>query len=101
MRISDWGSDLGSSDLVVLPRYDLFGQNSLVFDYNLLVQSKQRCEGMLPDNVRVSILPESSIDLSHAYHALHMPDLASFAGGGYPFTEIGSASCRASVCQSV
>ncbi|MCB4858124.1 UDP-forming cellulose synthase catalytic subunit [Sphingobium sp. PNB] len=71
---------------VVLPRYDLFGQNSLVFDYNLLVQSKQRCEGMLPDNVRVSILPESSIDLSHAYHALHMPNLASFAGGGYPFT---------------
>jgi cellulose synthase (UDP-forming) len=71
---------------VVLPRYDLFGQNSLVFDYNLLIQSKQRCEGMLPDNVRVAILPDSAIDLSHAYHALHMPDLATFAGGGYPFT---------------
>ncbi|MFC4594460.1 UDP-forming cellulose synthase catalytic subunit [Sphingobium tyrosinilyticum] len=71
---------------VILPRYDLFGQNSLVFDYNLLVQSKQRCEGMLPDNVRVAILPQSTIDLTHAYHALHMPDLATFAGGGYPFT---------------
>lgn len=83
-----WGAPAAyvSQANVILPRYTLFGQNALVFDYNLLVRSKQRCKGMLPDNVRVAIQPESAIDLTHAYHAIHMPDLATFAGGGYPFT---------------
>ncbi|MET0374179.1 MAG: UDP-forming cellulose synthase catalytic subunit [Rhizorhabdus sp.] len=71
---------------VVLPRYNLFGQNELVFDYNLILADKKRCEGTLPANVRTSILPDSTIDLTHAYHALRMPDLASFANAGYPFT---------------
>lgn len=71
---------------VVLPRYALFGQNELVFDYNLIVANKQKCTGMLPDNVRVSVLPESLIDLTDAYHGIEMPDLAPFAGAGYPFT---------------
>lgn len=71
---------------LVLPRYNLFGQNELVFDYNLILANKKKCEGTLPDNVRVSISPTSTIDFSHAYHALQMPDLATFAGAGYPFT---------------
>nr|WP_221214563.1 UDP-forming cellulose synthase catalytic subunit [Novosphingobium hassiacum] len=71
---------------VILPRYALFGQNEIVFDYNLIVANKQKCTGMLPDNVRVSVLPESVIDLTEAYHAMEMPDLAPFAGAGYPFT---------------
>ncbi len=71
---------------VVLPRYALFGQNEVVFDYNLIVANKQKCTGMLPDNVRVSVLPESLIDLTSAYHGIEMPDLAPFAGAGYPFT---------------
>lgn len=71
---------------VVLPRYALFGQNELVFDYNLIMGNKQKCTGMLPDNVRVSVLPDSTIDLTDAYHGLEMPDLAPFAGAGYPFT---------------
>jgi cellulose synthase (UDP-forming) len=36
--------------------------------------------------VRVSIDPTSTIDLTSAYHALVMPDLATFAGAGFPFT---------------
>lgn len=71
---------------VILPRYNLFGQNELIFDYDLILASKQKCTGSLPENVRVSILPDSTIDLTHAYHALHMPDLATFANAGYPFT---------------
>jgi len=71
---------------VVLPRYNLFGQNQLIFDYNLIIADKKKCQGTLPDNVRTSILPESTIDLTHAYHALRMPDLATFANAGYPFT---------------
>ncbi|MCY1670883.1 UDP-forming cellulose synthase catalytic subunit [Novosphingobium sp. SL115] len=71
---------------VVLPRYALFGQNEIVFDYNLIVANKQKCTGMLPDNVRVSVLPDTLIDLTDAYHGIEMPDLAPFAGAGYPFT---------------
>lgn len=71
---------------VLLPRYNMFGQNELVFDYNLIIADKKKCTGTLPDNVRVNILPDSTIDLTHAYHALHMPNLATFANAGYPFT---------------
>ena len=71
---------------IVLPRYNLFGQNELIFDYNLIIADKKKCEGTLPDNVRTGILPSSTIDLSNAYHALRMPDLSTFAGAGYPFT---------------
>jgi cellulose synthase (UDP-forming) len=67
-----------------LPRYNLFGQNELVFDYSLLMADKKKCTGTLPDNVRVSLDPESTIDLTGAWHGLLMPDLASFAGAGYP-----------------
>lgn len=69
-----------------LPGYNLFGQNELIFDYNLIIANKQRCEGTLPENVRVAIDPNSTIDLTRAYHAKRMPDLASFANAGYPFT---------------
>ena len=79
-------SSQDSDASIILPRYNLFGQNELIFDYNLIIADKKKCEGTLPDNVRVSVLPTSSIDLSRAYHALHMPDLATFAGAGYPFT---------------
>ncbi|MET0249943.1 MAG: UDP-forming cellulose synthase catalytic subunit [Sphingobium sp.] len=71
---------------IVLPRYNLFGQNELIFDYNLIIANKKKCEGTMPDNVRVSVRPNSMLDLSQSYHALHMPDLATFAGAGYPFT---------------
>ncbi len=75
-----------STASIVLPRYNLFGQNELIFDYNLVIADKKKCQGTLPDNVRVSVRPTSWIDLSRAYHALRMPDLATFAGAGYPFT---------------
>lgn len=71
---------------VGLPRYNLFGSNELVFDYNLIMADKQKCTGTLPDNVRVGLDPNSTIDLTGAWHGLQMPDLASFAGAGYPFT---------------
>ncbi|BBC71896.1 cellulose synthase [Altererythrobacter sp. B11] len=71
---------------LILPSYNLFGQNQLIFDYNLILANMQRCQGRVPDNVRVSILPTSEIDLSGAYHAMRMPDLSTFVGGGYPFT---------------
>ncbi len=71
---------------LTLPRYNLFGQNELTFDYNMIIADKQKCTGTLPENVRVAIDPTSTIDLTSAYHAILMPDLATFAGAGFPFT---------------
>lgn len=79
-------SSYAATAALPLPRYALFGQNQLVFDYNLILADKQRCTGTLPENVRVAIDPNSTIDFSSAYHAMEMPDLAPFAGAGYPFT---------------
>lgn len=85
-----WGGDVphssDSRDSVVLPRYAMFGQNELVFDYNLIIADKKKCTGTLPDNVRVALDPDSTIDLTSAWHGLAMPNLATFAGAGYPFT---------------
>lgn len=75
-----------SNASVVLPRYNLFGQNQLTFDYNLIIADKKKCTGTLPENVRVSVDPKTTIDLTSAYHAIVMPDLATFAGAGFPFT---------------
>lgn len=75
-----------STATVTLPRYNLFGQNEVTFDYNLIIADKKKCTGTLPDNVRVSIDPTSTLDLTSAYHAIMMPDLATFAGAGFPFT---------------
>lgn len=75
-----------SQAAVLIPQYNLFGQNELTFDYNLVLANQKRCTGSLPENVRSSILPDSSIDLTNTHHAAHMPNLATFAGAGYPFT---------------
>lgn len=71
---------------VTLPRYDLFGQNEVTFDYNMIIADKKKCTGTLPENVRVAVDPNSTIDLTSAYHAIMMPDLATFASAGFPFT---------------
>ena len=84
------GEDVATSHTsnasLLLPRYNLFAQNELIFDYNLILANKQKCQSMVPEGVRVSILPDSMIDLTNTYHALRMPALATFAGAGYPFT---------------
>jgi len=82
----DGASSSQDSAKVELPNYNLFGQNELIFDYNLILGTKKKCEGTLPENVHVAIDPDSAIDLTHAYHAQRMPSLATFANAGYPFT---------------
>lgn len=79
-------SSIDGNGKVTLPRYDLYGQNEIVFDYQLVLANKKKCEGTIPRSVRMSILPTSTIDLTDSYHALQKPDLASFANAGFPFT---------------
>ncbi len=86
MGAQEGATSNNSTANVELPSYNLFGQNELIFDYNLVLANKKRCEGTLPDNVRVAVDPDTTIDLTHAYHAQRMPSLSTFANAGYPFT---------------
>ncbi|MFT8735897.1 MAG: cellulose biosynthesis cyclic di-GMP-binding regulatory protein BcsB [Zymomonas mobilis] len=71
-----------------IPSYTLAPSNYLSFFYDLQLADKGRCQAVLPNNVRSSIDPDSSINLMHAHHLARLPDLGLFAGAGYPFTRI-------------
>ncbi len=75
-----------SNGKAVLPSYALFGQNEVSFYYDLHMADKGRCRGQLPTDVKASIDPTSTIDITHSYHATRLPNLAYFAGAGFPFT---------------
>jgi len=70
----------------VLPAYALYGQNELLYYFDLALVDKGACSAQLPSDVRVSIDPRTSIDLRGAQHASLLPNLALFAQAGFPFT---------------
>jgi cellulose synthase (UDP-forming) len=72
----------------ILPSYSLFGQNELSFYYDLHKVDLGRCHGQMPTEVKSSIDPTSTIDVTSAYHATRLPNLAYFAGAGFPFTRV-------------
>lgn len=55
------------------------------------------CKDVLLDNVRGSIDPNSTIDLSSFPHYIAMPNLAAFGNSGYPFTRMADLSETAAV----
>lgn len=71
---------------VMLPSYLLFGQNELSFNYDLHPVDKGRCRSVAVSEVKTTIDPNSTIDVSGAIHATRLPNLAYFAGAGFPFT---------------
>lgn len=76
------GSDRTSAQST-LPSYALFSQNELLYYFDLITPARG---GPAPSEVRVSIEPESTIDLRGAHHAARLPNLSLFASGGFPFT---------------
>lgn len=83
------GRRLGS---VELPAYSLFGVNELQFYFDLQVMKTGRCQGEIPDNVRVGIDADSKIDLTRAHHFARLPDLSFFASAGFPYTRMADLS---------
>ncbi|MCR5876551.1 UDP-forming cellulose synthase catalytic subunit [Phenylobacterium sp. J426] len=75
-----------------IPGYNIFGQNQLQFFYDLHVTKKGACQGEIPTGVRTGIDANSKLDLSHAHHFSRLPDLAFFAGAGFPFTRVADLS---------
>jgi cellulose synthase operon protein B len=78
----DW---LGPAEVRV-PAFELGSDNELQFQFRFEPAKQGRCRSTPIDNMRAAIDPDSTIDLSELPHYKKMPDLAAFAGSGYPFT---------------
>jgi hypothetical protein len=78
----DW---LGPAEVRV-PAFAFGSDNELEFQFRFEPEKAGRCRSTPIDNMRAAIDPDSTIDLSDLPHYKQMPDLAAFAGSGYPFT---------------
>ena len=81
---------------VGLPPYLVFGQNELQLRFDMRPLNRGDCVA-IPGDVRASVDPDSTIDLSRAYHFAELPNLAFFAGAGFPFTRMADFSGTAAV----
>jgi cellulose synthase (UDP-forming) len=98
MRLFQPGSTVSSGRFDV-PVYDVFGQNDLQFFFDTRPLHRGACTAV-PSDVRESIDPDSTIDLSGAYHFAQLPNLAYFVNSGFPFTRMADFSNTAVVLPS-
>ncbi len=76
---------------VDIPTYDIFGQNDLQFYFDARPLHRGDCVAV-PNDLRMSIDPDSTIDLSRGYRFTAMPNLAYFVNSGFPFTRYADLS---------
>jgi cellulose synthase (UDP-forming) len=70
-----------------LPPYLIFGANELQMRFDMRPLHRGDCIAV-PADVRAGIDPDSTIDLSDAHRFTTLPNLAFFAGSGFPFTRM-------------
>ena len=85
----------GKND-VSIPALRLGAMNQLRFDFQYTNPmpggSVDNCVTFQPVQNHVVIGDDSTIDFSHYYHFLPMPDLRTFANAGFPFTRMADLS---------
>ncbi|WP_198366253.1 UDP-forming cellulose synthase catalytic subunit [Roseomonas sp. KE0001] len=81
---------------VGLPPYLIFGQNELQMRFDMRPLNRGDCVA-IPSDVRAGIDPDSTIDLGRAHRFAAMPNLAFFAGSGFPFSTMADFSSTAAV----
>lgn len=77
---------------MTLPLERLQNQSSLDFQFVFDYQKEGECRDALSDNVRGSIDPDTTLDLSDYSHFKVMPDLAALENSGFPFTRLADLS---------
>ncbi|MBY0338768.1 MAG: cellulose biosynthesis cyclic di-GMP-binding regulatory protein BcsB, partial [Acetobacteraceae bacterium] len=82
--------------VVGLPPYMLFGQNELQLRFDMRPLHRGDCVAV-PGDVRASVDPDSTIDLSTAHRIATLPNLAHFVSSGFPFTRLADLSQTAIV----
>lgn len=92
-RNTSWFSRLTSFGVtqpwsrVDVPPYQVFGQNDLQFFFDTRPLHRGDCVA-IPQDVRMAVDPDSTIDISRAYRFAQLPNLAYFVSSGFPFTRL-------------
>jgi cellulose synthase (UDP-forming) len=69
----------------------VFGGNDLQLHFDARPLDQGACVA-IPEDIRLSVDPDSTIDLSNAYHFTELPNLALFVSSGFPFTRMADLS---------
>ncbi len=80
-----------------IPLFMLPAKTQMQFHYYYDYIKQGECKDVVLDNVRGTIEPDSTIDISHFSHFIAMPDLAAFSNSGFPFTRMADLSDTAVV----
>jgi cellulose synthase (UDP-forming) len=81
---------------VAVPAYDVFGANDLQFFFDARPLHRGDCVAV-PQDLRMSVDPDSTIDLSRGYRFTQLPNLSFFVNSGFPFTRMADLSQTAVV----
>lgn len=82
------GIDQVVQDHVVrVPPYIVFGRNELQLSFDARPMHRGDCVA-IPGDIRMSVDPDSTIDLSSGYRFAQLPNLAYFVNSGFPFTRM-------------
>lgn len=83
---------LPATDSFYVPLFKLPARSQLQFHYYYDLVKQGSCKDIVLDNVRGTVEPDSSIDISGFSHFMAMPDLAAFANSGFPFSRMADLS---------
>jgi cellulose synthase (UDP-forming) len=98
-RWAGFGAEVIQEARIGLPPGFISGQNALRFAFDMRPFNRGDCVA-IPQDLRVSVLPDSTVDLSRAHRFALMPNLAFFATAGFPFTRLADFSETALVLPS-
>jgi cellulose synthase (UDP-forming) len=76
---------------VSLPLYLMLGRDELQMRFDMRPLSRGECVGV-PGDIRASIDPDSTVDISKVRRYARMPNLSYFASAGFPFTRLADLS---------
>jgi cellulose synthase (UDP-forming) len=74
-----------------IPLYSVFGQNDLQLFFDARPLHRGDCAA-IPEDLHMGVDPDSTLDLSNAYHFTALPNLAFFVNSGFPFTRMADLS---------
>ncbi len=89
-RLVDF-SNARSDAKVEIPSYDIYGSNDLQFYFDARPLRRGDCVA-IPGDLRMSVDPDSTIDLSRGFRFAQMPNLQYFVNSGFPFTRMADLS---------
>ncbi|ADL56430.1 Cellulose synthase BcsB [Gallionella capsiferriformans ES-2] len=81
-----------SSEVVLIPHDNIFGQNQLQLHYFFDYTKQGYCKDVFLNNERGVIDQDSSIDFSSFPHYAALPNLAFFVNDGFPYTRMADLS---------